>query len=153
MPGLDDRVPELAFIGGQDPSPVLRTKTTTVFEMAGTRPYASAEGCRVETASQDHMVAHCDHASRLLRLEVFMKGWQARVNGLSVEIVPVEQTFQGVDLPAGSTVIDFTYAPAGLRPSVLVALATLVGIVGLCMAPRLTRNSTVRDDSGGASRQ
>lgn len=109
-----------------DSLPVLRTPTTNVFELTNFRPYASAPGCQLDLTSQDRIVARCAAASRLLRLEVFMGGWLARVNGAETPITLVEDTFQGVPLPEGESVVEFTYAPTGLRASVPAAVMTLL---------------------------
>ena len=123
-------LPVIDRIEATDPIPILRTATTTVFELRSARPYASAPGCRLDVVSHDRMNAECEIPSRLLRLEVFMGGWTAQVNGVDTPIIPVEDTFQGVNLPEGTSVVAFRYAPLGLRASVPVALAALL----LCLA-------------------
>ena len=130
-------LPVLGWIEASNKLPVLQTATTTVLEVTNTRPYVSAPGCRLDTVTHDRIRAQCAGPSHLLRLEAFMQGWVARVNGAETPIIPVEDTFQGIELPGGDSVIAFDYAPRGLRPSVPVALATLaLCLAVLAMAPR-----------------
>lgn len=135
----DAPVPEMALVPPGAPAPVLQTPTTAVFELAGTRPYAQAEGCRVEANSFDSMTADCERASRLVRLEVMMEGWQARVNGVAVPVGIEEETFQAVDLPAGRSTVAFRYAPRGVRESAWLAAATLLGLLAACVGVRVLR--------------
>lgn len=135
----DEPVPEMAFVSAQAPAPVLQTPTTAVFELASPRPYVQAEGCRVEAGSFDTITADCERASRLVRLEVMMEGWQARVNGVAAPVVPVEETFQAVDLPAGRSTVAFRYAPRGVRESAWLAAATLLGLLAACVGVRVLR--------------
>lgn len=130
-PQASGTLPMLALIAASDPALVLVTPTTAVFETAKYRPYATAEGCRVEASSQDQMIAQCDGSSRLIRLEVFMTGWSARVNGIPTEIVAAENLFQAVDLPAGHSTIDFSFVPAFIRASFAMALAGLLFCLGI----------------------
>ena len=131
VPGIAGLLPELSSTLAGAPRPVLRTPTTTVFEMTETRDYATAPGCRIEAQTHQHMVAECAQPARLTRLEVFMRGWTARVNGAATPVLPIEETFQSIELPAGRSVIDFSYDPAGVRPAFWLAVATLSCLVAL----------------------
>lgn len=120
------------------PRAVLHTPTTTVFELAGTRDYASAPGCRIDVQTHERLNADCAHPARLTRLEVFMRGWTAQVNGAAAPVFPIEDTFQAIDLPAGRSVVAFSYDPAGVRPALWIALLTLAALVatiGLSLLP------------------
>ena len=132
-------LPELALLQLSDPAPVLSTPIATIFELPTFRPYASADGCQIDLLSQDRMRSRCDHPSRLVRLEVFMNGWRALVNGAPTPVQLAESTFQSIDLPADESTIDFTYAPTGLRASLLVATGTLLFVAIMLLSLRLTR--------------
>lgn len=54
------------------------------------------------------------------------KGWSVLIDGESVEIDKVYDTFIGVDLPSGKHTIEFTYCPPGLKESFPISL---IGIV------------------------
>jgi hypothetical protein len=123
--------PEIHEIGASDPNAVLQTATTTVFEVADARPYASAPGCQVEATSHDRLRARCDAPSHLVRLELFMDGWTARVNGSPHAVDQVDEVFQGVDVPSGDSLVEFVYAPFGVRPAIPVALATVLLCLGV----------------------
>ncbi len=124
-------LPVVDWVEAGEPRPILRTARTTVYELAGARPYADAPGCRVTVRSQDSIETDCAAPSRLLRLEVFMQGWTARVGGAVAPIVAVEDTFQGVEVPAGASVVTFSYAPGGVREAMPVALGTLAVCLGV----------------------
>ncbi len=127
--GEPRKLPELAFLRFDDPAPVFANAAATVFDLPNFRPYAAADGCTIGLLSQDRLTAQCDRASVLVRLEVFMTGWQARVNGAAAQVRPIEDTFQAIDLPQGRSTIEFAFAPAGLRPSIAVAAATLLALL------------------------
>lgn len=135
----DSMVPAIRFGGPGTPVPVLQSATTAVFEVPGAQPYARAEGCRVEASGFDRMVAVCERPSRLVRLEVMMDGWRARVNGVAAPVGMVDETFQAVELPAGRSTVEFSYAPAGVRESAWVAAATLLGLLAACVGVRVLR--------------
>jgi hypothetical protein len=136
LPQMQDLLPMVALDGGTGPRLVLQTRTSAVFELPDFRPYASAPGCRVEAQSHERMTADCERPARLSRLEVLMNGWTARVNGVAAPVTPLEDTFQAVDLPAGRSVIEFVYAPAGVRPALWLAAATLLGLAVMTIAAR-----------------
>lgn len=124
-PDVSDVLPVITAEYASYPKQVLQTPTTAVFELVGTRAYASAPGCRIEIQTHERMTAECDQPATLTRLEVFMRGWTARVNNVSTPVVPVEDTFQALDLPAGHSVVEFAYGPPGVLPALWIAVTTL----------------------------
>jgi uncharacterized membrane protein YfhO len=74
------------------------------------------------------MVAQCTHAATLLRRELYVPGWSVRVNGADVPLVE-QDIFQAVDLPAGESSVEFTYAPPGIAWAWLMAGAGVLIMV------------------------
>lgn len=101
-----------------------------VYELPNVRPYASAGECEVKLRSHDEIETLCQRPSKLTRLNVHMTGWQARVNGVETPIRLEDETFQGVDVPAGAARIVFDYAPPGLRPALGVGGIALFLLMG-----------------------
>lgn len=128
-PDTTGYLPVITVEHAESPRPVLQTPTTAVFELPGTRSYASAPNCRIEMQTRERLTAECPQPAQLTRLEVFMRGWTARVNGLATPVLLAEDTFQAVDLPAGRAVVEFRYDPPGVRLALWIALATLVALV------------------------
>ncbi len=128
----DDRV-NIAYVG----------QAMRVYALRGARDYVSAPACTLDAISRDEITAVCKAPSRLVRLEAAMRGWSATVNKASTQIYPIEGVFQAVDLPAGSSRVQFSYEPAGFRPALLAAgfgALTLV-VFGLSMSKRRRSSS------------
>ena len=142
LPAMQGLLPHVGFTGATMPRLVLQTPTTAVFELAGTRPYVSAPGCRIDASSRERIIAECERPSRLTRLELFMNGWTASVNGTATPVTVVEDTFQAIDLPAGRSAIEFVYAPPGVRSTLWLAAATLVGLAMLAIRSQAGRNDS-----------
>jgi hypothetical protein len=53
----------------------------------------------------------------------FYPGWQATIDGKPVEIFQANHTMRAVQVPAGSHVLSFKFAPQALRRSIYVSLA------------------------------
>jgi uncharacterized membrane protein YfhO len=59
----------------------------------------------------------------------FEKGWQARVDGAPVRVLPADGAFQGMRLPAGEHAIELRYRPRGLLAGISVGVAGLLGLI------------------------
>ncbi len=145
-------VPRLAFESTDAPRRVFRAHTTDVYELTEYRPYASAPGCTVTATSQEQLAAECLAPARLTRLEVMMNGWTATVNGRAVPVSLADDTFQAIDLPAGSSSIQFRYDPPFVRPAMGLAAATLLALAvtaaGSGRASRRGRSWRIREGNG-----
>ncbi len=63
-------------------------------------------------------------------------GWKVRVDGRSADIVDADGFFLGVDVPAGTRRVEFSYDPRWLRPSLALAALGFAGILALAVAGR-----------------
>ncbi|MBN1994001.1 MAG: YfhO family protein [Anaerolineae bacterium] len=76
----------------------------------------------------------------LVLSEAYYPGWQVRVDGQPVEIMPVNIMFRAVELPVGEHVLVFEFKPASLQMGMWVSgLALLVLAGGWVMAVRKSR--------------
>jgi hypothetical protein len=123
----DSYLPYLRLIPGSDLKPVIRSQSMTIYELPGTRDYFSADKCELKPVSHDCLDAVCSSPSKLLRLELYMRGWSAIVNGRTMPVCLSEDgTFQTVDLPAGASRIEFQYEPLGFKWALVAASAALL---------------------------
>jgi len=87
----------------------------TIFELPDPAPYFSAAGCTIDPVSRTEVVARCDHPATLIRRELAMPGWLARVGGQTFEPARSGPLFQSVALPSGASRVTFQYRPPGMR--------------------------------------
>ena len=57
-------------------------------------------------------------------------GWHVEVDGESGRVVDVDGFFLGVDVPAGTRTVEFSYRPDWLAPSLAVSA---IGVVALAL--------------------
>ena len=69
--------------------------------------------------------------------EVYGPGWQARVDGRSVDVLRADDILCGVPLTAGSHVIDLQYRPRSVPIGAAISIVALFALVGLALG--LTR--------------
>jgi hypothetical protein len=93
---------------------VFQGATSRVYEVPRAAPYLAAAGCVLSVHSRVSLTANCDAASRLVRLELAMPGWRARVGGVTSDIAVSGEIFQSVALPAGRSDIAFTFEPPSM---------------------------------------
>ncbi len=73
--------------------------------------------------------AEIDRPALLVVSNSYYPGWQARVNGQSVEIVRTNYIYQGIFLPPGRHKIEFVYQPTYGRVGMVISLSTLALLV------------------------
>jgi hypothetical protein len=128
----DNYLPDLRFIPGSDLKPVLRSRSMTIYALPGTRDYFSADSCELKPVSHDRVDASCPGPSKLLRLELYMRGWSATVNGQTMPVgLSEDGTFQSIDLPAGASRIEFQYEPHGFKWALGAACAALLLVLAV----------------------
>lgn len=119
-------LPDLRFLSGTEENLVYRGRSMGVYELPNTRDYFSAPSCTFVPLSHDRVNAACTRPSKLIRLELFMKGWSATVNGQPAPISISDGVFQSIDLPAGDVPVRFTYEPPGFRLALAAAAISLL---------------------------
>ncbi|MDZ5647262.1 hypothetical protein [Nitrospirillum sp. BR 11828] len=112
--------------------PAASDRIMDIIELPGARSYFTAEGCQLTPTSRETVTADCPAPTTLTRLELFMPGWTATVNGASRPIGREGPLFQMVDLPAGRSEVRFSYQPPymawGYAAFVAGLALTLLGI-------------------------
>lgn len=82
-----------------------------IYDLGNPRPYFDAPACSLEAATRGELHANCAQAATLTRLELYMPGWRAFVNGREAAITQVDEIFQQIDLPAGASRVQFVFRP------------------------------------------
>ena len=98
----------------------------SIYQLPDTRDYFSAPGCTFVPVSHERVDGSCTRASKLIRLELFMQGWSATVNGEPAPVGISDGVFQTVDLPAGEMRVSFSYEPPGFGLALAAAAAALL---------------------------
>jgi len=122
----DKYLPDLRFLSGSEENLVYRGRSMSIYELPNTRDYFSAPSCTFLPLSHDRVNASCTRSSKLIRLELFMQGWSATVNGQPAPIVISDGVFQTIDLPAGDAQVRFTYEPPGFKVALVAAATSLL---------------------------
>lgn len=122
---------------------VLVTDTAIIYQLSGTASYVSTpQGCSTSSTSLDTLLVRCAQPGQLVRRELWMQGWQARVGGV---VTPITRRgpFQQIALPAGTSQVSFRFAPRGAGASegafLLGLLAVLLGVANLLGVSRRGR--------------
>ncbi|MCQ8276866.1 hypothetical protein NFI95_00180 [Acetobacteraceae bacterium KSS8] len=130
---LDDStlMPRLVFSG----------PTGDLYRLPSPAPYAEAAGCRVSWSTLETVRTECARPAKLIRRELMMRGWRARVNGVFVTPTTQDELFQSVPVPAGPAIVRFSFAPPG---AVLALIGSCLGAVLLIAGFRGGRRHPAR---------
>ena len=131
-----------------------------VFVHRAAPPYAvTGSGATVSVLASDPwtgsatVTVHTPWAAELIRSVAAVPGWRATVahDGAAAQ-VPVRRNglVQSVAVPAGTSTISFAYAAPGWQPAQLIALAGLLGVAGLLLAPAAARLRRRRFNGAGS---
>lgn len=96
--------------------------------------------CRLTMFQSARLTFHCDTKARtlLVLMEGYAPGWRARINGKQVPVLRTNLVYRGVDLPEGSSDVEWDYEPPGLVAGFWVAFASMV-LAGLVFGPQTKR--------------
>lgn len=75
----------------------------------------------------------------LILLDTFAEGWQARVDGGRVPILPANLAFRAVAVPLGPHEVEFHYEPASVRDGLALSACGWLALAGLAVAGRRRR--------------
>ncbi len=107
---------------------VFKDRVMRIYDVPGTRPYFSAASCAVVQHGRLDVELTCARPVVLERLELYMEGWSATVNGRATLVAPAGELFQAVQVPAGRSRVHFDFLPPYM--AVAYALAA-IGVAGL----------------------
>ncbi len=97
-----------------------------IYQLNNPRPYFDAPGCQLIANSRETATLNCPSPATLTRLELFMPGWHATVNGKSQPLSETGEIFQKLDLPAGRSIVAFHFRPPFMR---IAYLAFFIGLL------------------------
>jgi hypothetical protein len=81
------------------------------------------------------------YPAKLVLADSFYPGWRVYVNGQEREILKANVFFRGVDLPAGTHIVEFLYRPRSFALGLTVSLATLGAVLLVSVAGRFRKES------------
>ena len=64
----------------------------------------------------------------LFLADQYYPGWRARVNGEPAEILRANYAFRLVEVPAGRSVVTFTYRPTSVFAGILISVTAWTGV-------------------------
>ncbi len=143
----------------QDPGFPLRAVYSdaimTIWRTPHPGPYFSIEAggpCALRVASRRILAARCSSPATLIRRELFMPGWTARVNSKPVAVAPSGEIFQSLVLPAGESEARFSFAPPGILWGWIAAAIGAAGLVLALVASLRAQAGAARRATATASR-
>lgn len=121
--------PALVALGVKE---VFRDELTTIYELPNPRPFYSTKSstCQIMSSAPSTATVICPSATTLLRTELSMAGWHAKVNSKEVPITTVNGVYQQISLPAGVSHVEYNFTPPHQRYALLVGLAALLYLAG-----------------------
>ena len=136
--GMRERVDKAALPA----SLVFENDIADIYEFRNPAPYFSAAGCELGYSSRDRVTASCAAPSVMRRSELAMAGWSATVNGEASAVGVVDDRYQTVNLPQGTSTVVFDFAPPHARLSWLAsAIAVIFLAVGSWRAKKMANAS------------
>jgi hypothetical protein len=121
-------------LGADDLTTTAFVEAATPTGFAGTDAgLAAAAAARFVTNDPEHLVIDVDAPAPgfLVLADQYYPGWRATVNGKDVPIQRANYTFRLVEVPAGSSRVEFRYRPASVAIGAAVSALTLVTVVVL----------------------
>ena len=130
-----------------DPAPATPTSPTSPTSPTTPTRQAGAESVRTVHVGNTsvELVATSVGRSLLVLADPYYPGWRVSVDGRPATVLPVDQAFRGVVLPAGEHTVTFSYVDGDFRLGLLLAALTGAGLVGMPLAAgvlRRRRNAT-----------
>lgn len=129
---------------------VFRNRTAVIWHDTGADPYYSVVrgSCQLSQQSRTSVSADCTTPATLVRRELYADGWTAGSDGDRRPVEPSGPRFQEIELPSGTTELDFSYVPPYFLPAAIAAVGVLLlgAVTGaLALLGRLrTRRAAVR---------
>ncbi len=124
--------------------------TAQIYQLPSPSPmFTTPNGaCTIKSQSIASATVTCPTPQTLVRHELYMKGWSATLNGGSVGVSASDGVFQQIRVPAGTSVVRFTFTP----PYVIVGyVAFLLGVACLIALPIWRRRRPVTSDRDAAA--
>ncbi len=125
---IDGRSIDAAFVysSGFGLRSVYDDSTLSIYRIPEVHSYFDAVNCDVRARSRLEAEVHCRKPSRLVRLETFMPGWHASIDGRPSAIDPDGPLFQSVRVGAGRSAVRFEFRPPFVEIGYALALMTIL---------------------------
>jgi hypothetical protein len=136
--------PQLAAVGVKK---VWSDRLATVYALPDPRPFFStaSSSCTVSSTSLTEAKVNCPTGkSTLLRTEQSMKGWTATVNGRPAAVTTVDTVYQQIEVPKGTSTVEFSFQPPHERLAVIVGSAALLALIVAALNERVELLSLFR---------
>jgi hypothetical protein len=128
---------------------VFEDSVVTILALPHPRAYLSVSSggpCSLSSASSDLFTAVCRSPATVVRSELDLAGWAATLNGRSVPVLDQGGLLTAVRVPAGRSIVSFSYAP----PHIDLAVGGFaLGGCALVTVPALRRRRRRRRARGG----
>lgn len=121
--------------------PVYRDAVLNIFELPRVAPYMAAPGCTLTLLTRTEARGTCTAPATLRRLELYMPGWGAQVNGANADVTALDGTFQQVHVPAGSIDVRFSFVPPGMGLGYAGFALGMILLVGSVVGSRVARRT------------
>jgi len=109
--------------------PVFRGHVIHIYELPEYRPYFTASDSILHPASRDEVEVLSERPTTLVRLESYTPNWRVSINGKPAKLDMAEGLFQSVDVPAGASIVKFSYGcPHGSWVGPLFWLGLLISL-------------------------
>jgi hypothetical protein len=121
--------------------PVYADSIAFVYQLPAPAPFFAdtTKACSIDPLSLYAVRVDCARPSRLVRNELEVPGWRARVDGQAIPIRATRLSQEAVSLPAGQHTVTFGYEPAHID---LGWLAMGLGVIALAGSAGLFRRLT-----------
>jgi hypothetical protein len=124
---------------------VYEDRRFVLYALPRARPFFStaswprAPPCRLQARGISAVVARCQRPATLVRNELDLPGWTATVNGAPSRILRVDGGVTGIRLPAGTSVVVFSYLPPGFAAAMALFSLGCLAVVGMLLRRRICR--------------
>ncbi len=97
---------------------------------------------RFLTNDPEHLAIEVDAPARgfLVLADSYYPGWRASVNGTAAPILRANYMFRLIDVPAGTSRVEFRFRPTSLAVGAIVSALTVVGLAALLVRGRVRRS-------------
>jgi hypothetical protein len=114
----------------------------SIFALPDPAPYfrtVAGGTCSLQPAGRGSVTVDCRAPATLVRAELDMQGWTAAVSGRLVPIAAYQGLLDSVRVPAGRSVVTFSYSPPHIEIALagfLLGLVLLAGVPAVCAVRR-----------------
>ncbi|MGH3351056.1 MAG: hypothetical protein ACRDPS_10355 [Nocardioides sp.] len=107
---------------------VFENPTAVIWHDTGAKPFYSVVrgSCRLSDQTLTSLSADCTTPATLVRRELYADGWTAEFEGDRHPVEASGPRFQEIELPSGTTELDFSYVPPYFLPAAIAAVGVLL---------------------------